>query len=225
MIAEIISPLTEQEREQEKVLIDKILKGIQNEGEAQAAIIAAIVEIKDKKLWRSYGSIEEWTERAIGLSPRMVNYYLTSADVTKRIQLVDPEVKSIPVTHATLMARFSPEDQASLWTKANERAKELKEKFTAKLIGKVANELTKSGEIHLRDGVSPPNPNHTAHTPEQLKKSWFRLVAGDRADVFNHMVKNETYDFLQVMKAMINHELEGRNPEDESSHNYDDDSE
>lgn len=224
MNAEIISPMTDAEKAQERILIDKILAGINKQSEAQESIIAAIIEIKDKKLWRQYGSIEEWTERAVGISPRMVNYYITAAGVTKQLKAADPNFKGdIPVTHANLLARFEENDQAELWKKANEAAQERKSKLTTKLMGEIANQLEKAGKIKLRDGVSAPNPNHIPHTPDRIKMGWFQLVGMDRAETFNHIVNNETHDFLMVMQAMITKRLEELG--DETDDEHDDDSE
>lgn len=217
MTGEIISPLSETERAEEQRLIAQIVEGASLYSKSYDLIVPALVEVRNKKLWRSYGSIHEWAERCIGLTSRMVNYYIASAEVDQNLKLADSTYKGgLPITFANLLGKYQPEDQGKIWNSAKEQSEKSGGKLTKDFMAEVALTLTNAGIVELREGVSPPNPNHVPFTADRIKKGWFQLTTGDKAVALSHILKNETDDGLKIIKGMIEMELEKR---DESSDN------
>ncbi len=220
MIGEIISPLTDEETKELERLKLQLLSGVELSVQSTGMIVASLMEIHEKRLYRDYGTFYEWCERFIGLSARQVNNYLRSDGTTKQVKAADATFEDhLPVTYSMQLDKVEEKDQGKLWNAAKERAKESGDKFTGKLIATVARELVESGEIHLRDGVKLHNPTHSPHTPERIRQGWFELTLGDKSEVFNHLVKNETENSLRWMKGMIERELEQYEPDDNGDDN------
>lgn len=103
--------LSEPERERERFIILEISEGLAHLNAGKEIILKGIKEVFDKKLYKEYGTLEQWAQFHFGLTSRMVHYYLDTAFVSEKIKLLNPDLDTSKLGIRHLLALKSVDEK------------------------------------------------------------------------------------------------------------------
>lgn len=103
--------LSESDRERERFLILEITEGLAHLSAGKEIILSGIKEVFEKKLYKEYGTLEQWAQFHFGLTSRMVHYYLDTALIAEKVKLLNPEIDSSKLGIRHLLALKSVDEE------------------------------------------------------------------------------------------------------------------
>lgn len=139
---DVIDPLSIDEIEQEKALINQIKQGMEFANKSYFMIIEGLRKVKELKLYREIGNLRDWALMHFGFGDREYNYYLKAGEVVENIRSVDPDANP-KLTHALAIGMVEASDQLILWQKVRDSGKNL----TKKLILSIAKEIDRKSVV------------------------------------------------------------------------------
>lgn len=190
---------------EEKAAEQKCISDIANALNASYTLVAnSLTEVKDRKLWREYPSLNEWGLATVGFGKREIDIYISGNATLENIKLIDP-FASPKLTHLQNIGKFDTESQAAVW----EAAKELGNgKITNNDIIEAGEKLITQGTARLRENVTRLRNNGQSSFLERAKREWFNLDDAQKAELLTHWLKLEEESFVFVVKALAEKQIE-----------------
>lgn len=187
-MSETVMALTEQEVE----LLDQCETEIrQSLDVVKKLMYPALKIVKDKKLYREFGTIENWALKQFDMTARNLNNWLLLGEVIDNLAGHGINLDDMALRHAMALNDVEPRNQADVWNSVIEKVGN-QDDVTEKDIRKAINEMVEEGRVNLREKKAG---NKLVRPPvERMVDLWDNMTPNQRIEAIERILELEFYE-------------------------------